>query len=168
MKRKALFFMVVACAVIALPLVLWGQAKNLSVNQAVTAQIRAFDKEFFKGFDVYTAGTDENPTALLFDMRDNYNIASWLWGDPLTEAEIMYAIPRLDNQYRDRKYDIPFAPRALNIVNSKGEILGYIYTGITHVLMDRKKDGRVIVFLPTLLPYESQGSSHASTAPHPK
>jgi len=35
----------------------WGQEKNLGVNKAVTAKIRAFDQGFFKGFDVYSAKT---------------------------------------------------------------------------------------------------------------
>jgi hypothetical protein len=127
---------------------LWGQEKNLAVNKEVTAKIRALDKEFFKGFDVYSAGTDENPTALLFDIKDNYRLPTQFWENPLTEEKIVYAIHRLDDQYTNRRYDIPFEPRALNIVNVKGEVLGYIYTGLAFVLMDRKKDGRVIVFLP--------------------
>jgi hypothetical protein len=127
---------------------LWGQEKNLAVNKEVTAKIRALDRELFKGFDVYSAGTDENPTALLFDIKDNYRLPTRLWGNPLTEEKIVYAIHRLDDQYNNRRYDIPFEPRALTIVNVKGEVLGYIYTGLASVLMDHKKDGRVIIFLP--------------------
>jgi hypothetical protein len=138
-------FLVVA--VVALSPV-WGQVKNLSVNKAVTAQIRAFDQGFFKGFDVYSAGTQENPTALLFDSKDNYTLVSQLWGRPLTEEQIIYAIQRLDDQYINRQYNIPFEPWALTIVNVKGEILGYVYTGMTDVLMDRKKDGQITVYLP--------------------
>ena len=125
----------------------WGQVENLSINKEVTAKIRALDKEFFKGFDVYTAGTQENPSALVFDIKDNYTIVDRLWGEPLNEQKIIYAIHRLDDQYSNRQYDIPFPPQALNIVNVKGELLGYVYTGATKVLMDRKKDGRVIVYL---------------------
>ena len=122
--------------------------ENLAVNKAVTAKIRAFDREFFKGFDVYSAGTLENPTALLFDRKDTYTLVSQLWGRPLKAEEIMYAIQRLDDQYVNRQYNIPFAPRALNIVNTKGEVLGYVYTGLTYVQMYRKKDGQVFVYFP--------------------
>ena len=125
----------------------WGQMGNLSINKEVTAKIRALDQEFFKGFDVYTAGTHENPSALVFDIKDNYTIVDRLWGKPLSEQKIIYAIHRLDDQYTNRQYDIPFPPQALNIVNVKGELLGYVYTGATKVLMDRKKDGRVTVYL---------------------
>ncbi len=147
-------------AVLALSSV-WGQDKNLWVDNAVTAKIRAFERGFFKGFDVYSAGTQENPSALLFDIKDNYNLTTWLWEKPLTEEEIIYAIHRLDDQYVNRTYNIPFEPRALNIVNSKGEILGYVYTGMTHVLMDRKEDGRVIVHLPTPTQFEGGGGQEA-------
>ena len=122
--------------------------KNLSLNQEVTAKIKALDKEFFKDLDVYTAGTDENPSALLFDIKDNYTIADRLWGSFLKEEEeIIYAIHRLDDQFINGQYDIPLTPQALNIVNVKGEVLGYVYTGVTTVLMDRKMDGRVNMYL---------------------
>ena len=149
----SVFFVFLAGAVIVLTPA-WGQQKQLGINKEVTAKIRSLDRTFFDGFDVYSAGTTENPTALLFDMKDDYHLAAYPWEKPLTGVAIMYTIPRLDDQYRSRRYDIPFEPRALNIVNAKDEILGYIYTGIMHVLMDRKKDGRVIVFLPTLMPLE--------------
>ena len=149
----SVFFVFLAGAVIVLTPA-WGQQKQLGINKEVTAKIRSLDRTFFDGFDVYSAGTTENPTALLFDMKDDYHLATRLWENPLTEEAIIYAIPRLDDQYRSRKYAILFEPRALNIVNAKGEILGYIYTGMMHVLMDRKKDGRVIVFHPTLKPCE--------------
>ena len=113
----------------------------------VTAKIKALNKEFFKGFEVYTAGTKENPSALLFDINDNYTIADRLWESPINEQQIIYAVHRLDDQYINREYDIPLPPQAYNIVNVKGEVLGYIYTGVTKILMDRKKDGRVIVYL---------------------
>ena len=141
----------------------WGQEKNLAANKAVTAQIRAFDRAFFKGFDVYSAGTDENPTALLFDIKDNYQIADRLWEKPFTEEEIVYAIHRLDDQYVNRHYDIPFEPRALTIVNVKGEALGYVYTGMIYVLMDRKKDGRITVYLPT--PQQNDRGGEGQGAP---
>jgi hypothetical protein len=147
----------------------WGQAKNLSVNQEVTAQIRAFDPAFFKGFDVYFAGASkEIPTALLFDIKDDYHLPSPLWGKPLSDEEVIYAIHRLDDQYISREWDIPFAPRALNIVNCKGETLGYIYTGVSHVTMDCKKDGRVTVFRPTPQYFNWGGyGQNVSPAPSP-
>lgn len=127
----------------------WGQDKNLSVNQEVTAKILALDQAFFQGFDVYLAGqSKEAPTALLFDIKDDYHLPSPLWGKPLRDGEVVYAIHRLEDQYLSREWDIPFEPRALNIVNSKGETLGYIYTGVRDVTTDRKKDGRVTVFRP--------------------
>lgn len=144
---------------------LWGQAKNLSVNSAVTAKIKAFDGEFFKDFDVYSAGTEKNPSTLLFDIKDDYQLPSRYWEKPLSEEEIVYAIYRLDEQYISRQWDIPFEPRALNIVNRKGEILGYCYTGMTHVLMDRKKDGWVTVFLSIPKSYEGGGSVNYGVPP---
>jgi hypothetical protein len=129
----------------------WGQEKNLGINQEVTATTRTFDRGFFQGFDVYSAGVEEAPSALLFDIKDDYQIQNRFWGKPLSEEEIIYAIHRLDDQYIDRTWDIPFEPRALNIVNSKGEVLGYVYTGLTGVKMDRKKDGKVTVFPPTIV-----------------
>ncbi len=144
----AVFFSV--CVVIALNSS-WGQEKNLDVNKEVTAKIRAFDREFFKGFDVYSAGVKEAPTALLFDTKDDYQLPAQFWGSPLTEEQIIYAIQRLDDQYIDIK-NIPFPPRALNIVNLKGKVLGYVYTGLNSVLMDRKKDGSVTVYPPRQLP----------------
>lgn len=125
-----------------------GKENNLFVNPEVTTKIRAFDREFFKNFDVYSAGVREAPTALLFDLKDDYHLPSRLWESPFSEEEIIYAIERLDDQYMDRSYGLPFEPRALNIVSYKEEIVGYVYTSLNFVLMDRKKDGRVTVFLP--------------------
>jgi hypothetical protein len=122
--------------------------ETLAENAAVTARIRAFDQEFFQGFDVYSAGTLENPTALLFDRKDTYTLGSQLWGRPLKPEQIIYAIQRLDDQYVNRQYNIPYQPRALNIVNTKGEVLGYVYTGLTYIEMTRKKDGQVFVYFP--------------------
>jgi hypothetical protein len=151
MKRQGVIFFVVflVSVVIALNLA-WGQEKNLYVNKEVTAKIRAFDREFFKGFDVYSAGEKEAPTALLFDIKDDYQLPDRFWRPPLSEEQIIYAIQRLDDQYNDNKR-IPFPPRALNIVNLKGKVLGYVYTGINSVLMDRKKDGSVTVYAPRQL-----------------
>ena len=161
MKRllSSVFVVALAGAVLALSPV-WALDKNLSVDPEVTANIRAFDGAFFKGFDVYSAGTEENPSALLFDIKDDYQLPSRYWGKPLSEEEIVYAIHRLDDQYISRQWDIPFVPRALTIVNHTGEVLGYCYTGMTHILMDRKKDGRVTVFLPAPRHYQGGGSEN--------
>ena len=151
MKKLVLsvFIMALAGAVLVLSPV-WGlQEENLSVNAEVSAKVQALDQTFFQDFDVYFAGAStEIPTALLFDIKDDYHLPSPLWEQPLRDAEVTYAIHRLDDQYISREWDIPFAPRALNIVNSEGETLGYIYTGVSHVIVDRKKDGQVTVFRP--------------------
>jgi hypothetical protein len=152
MKRQgAIFFMFFLCFVAIALNSAWGQEKNLDVNKEVTAKIKALDREFFKGFDVYSAGVLASPTALLFDSKDDYHLPSPLWGKPLSEAEIIYAIHSLDEQHRDNP-TIPFAPRALNIVNLKGKVVGYVYTGLGAVLMDRKRDGGVIVYPPNQEP----------------
>jgi hypothetical protein len=129
-----------------------SQEKNLDSNKEVTAKIRAFDREFFIKFNVYSAGTLTAPTALLFDVSgDEYNLSSSSWGKPLSVAEIIYAITSIDEQQRDNS-SIPFPPRALNVVNLKGRVLGYVYTGLNSVLMDRKKDGSIIVYPPSQEP----------------
>ena len=173
-KRRAMkklilsvFIMTFAGVVIALGPV-WGlQNKNLSVNAEVSAKVQALDQTFFQDFDVYFAGAStEIPTALLFDIKDDYPLPSPLWEQPLRDAEVTYAIHRLDDQYLSREWDIPFAPRALNIVNDKGDILGYIYTGVSHVTMDRKKDGQVTVFRPRPQ-YFNWGGYGQSVSPAP-
>jgi hypothetical protein len=121
--------------------------QHLMEDQAVTAKIRSFDKEFFKDFDVYRSEEMEAPTALLFDRKDQYSIPARFWGKPLSEEEIIYAIKRLDDQYNEGRFVIPRLPTAFNIVNTKGEVLGYVYTGVDDpILMDRKDDGRVAVY----------------------
>jgi len=152
MKRQGaiLFVVFLVSVVIALNLA-WGQEKNLYVNKEVTAKIKALDPAFFRGFDVYSAGEKEEPTALLFDIKDDYYIATRFWGNPLSEEQIVYAIRQLDYQSNDNK-NIPFPPRALNIVNLKGKVLGYVYTGLNSVLMDRKKDGSISVYPPRQQP----------------
>ncbi|MCJ7546138.1 MAG: hypothetical protein MUP30_04860, partial [Deltaproteobacteria bacterium] len=92
MKRQgAIFFAVLlVCVFMALNLV-WGEEKNLDVNKEVTAKIRAFDREFFKGFDVYSAGEKEEPTALLFDIKDDNYLPTRFWGPPLSAEQIIYA-----------------------------------------------------------------------------
>jgi hypothetical protein len=150
----AVFIMVLAVSMSSVGPVM-GLEKNLSVNPGMTAKIRAVDQAFFQGFDVYFAGAStEVPSVLLFDIKDEYQIQDRFWGTPLSEEEIIYAINRLDDQYMSGLWDMPFEPRALNVVNNKGETLGYIYTGVSHVTMDRKKDGRVIVYLPEAQHYD--------------
>jgi hypothetical protein len=164
MKKLAVLLVVVftVCIVVGLGTA-WCKEKNLFVNKEVTAKIRAFDREFFKNFDVYPAGLKEAPTALLFDIKGGCSLPCSVskealtkekiaerksWGPPLSEAEIIDAIKQLDYQYKDPVWYIPSEPRALNIVNVKGEVVGYVYTGVNEVLMDRKKDGSVIVYPP--------------------
>jgi hypothetical protein len=140
----------------------WGQV-NLATNEKVTAKIKDLDVAFFKGFDVYPAGVKEAPTALLFDIKGGCKLPcrvsktalskekvaqGKIWGAPLSQAEIIYAIKALDAQYTENK--LTFPPRALNIVNVKGEVLGYVYTSLDTVLMDRKKDGTVLVYPPSI------------------
>ena len=152
MKKQGAIFFVVFLVSVAIALNLaWGLEKNLYVNKEVTAKIRAFDHEFFKGFDVYSAGELDQATALLFDIKDDNHLPSPLWGRPLSEGEIMYAIPSLDDWYNDNT-SIAFAPRALNIVNLKGQVVGYVYTFLNSVRMDRKKDGSVTVYPPRQVP----------------
>jgi hypothetical protein len=140
--------------------------KNLSEDHEVTTEIRVFDKQFLKNFDVYAAGEKEAPLALLLDSKkDKYHIPSRFWGTPLTEQEIIYNITSLDKQYYDRTSNIPRLPRALRVVNSKGQILGYVHTGIyDNILMDIKKDGQVTVYPPST---ESQGSAAGSVGGGP-
>ena len=164
-KQGAIFFVVFFVSVIIALNLAWGQEKNLYVNKEVTAKIRAFDREFFKGFDVYPAGVKEAPTALLFDIKGGCKLPCKIskkaltketmatakaWGPPLSGEEIVSAIQRLDDQYKDPLWNITFEPRALNVVNVKGEVVGYVYTGINSVLMDRKKDGSVTVYPPAI------------------
>jgi hypothetical protein len=148
MKQRSIFFVMLFASVLFALTAVWGQEKNQGVNKEVTAKIRAFDKGFFKNYDVYSAGVKEAPTALLFDKKDNYPLPSRFWGKPLTEAELVDAIRQLDVQYKDQRWNVPHQARALNVVSAKGAVVGYVYTGINSVLMDRKDDGRVTVYLP--------------------
>jgi len=141
------FVMVFAGAVLFMSPV-WGMEKNLSLNPEMTARIQAFDPEdFTKDFDVYAAEDLEAPTALLFDMKDDYHLPSTFWGEPLSQEQIVFAIHRLHDQFLDYRDQLPFAPRALNVVNRNGKVLGYIYVGGTDdkIVMDRKKDGMMLV-----------------------
>jgi hypothetical protein len=158
MRRWLFFSFMFLFAVAAINPAL-GQDQNIVENKGVTAQIRAFDRAFFKGFDVYAAGTDQNPTALLFDRKDEYSLPDRFWGTPLTEDEIVRAIRNLDTQHLDHNWDIPMWPRALAIVNAQGKPLGYAYTGLAYVMMDRKKDGQVTVFRPIAREYGGENSN---------
>ncbi|MCJ7663993.1 MAG: hypothetical protein MUO24_07095, partial [Desulfobacterales bacterium] len=66
MRQRTIFLVMVFAGILFALTAVGGQEKNLGVNKQVTAKIRAFDQGFFKGFDVYSAGTQENPTALVF------------------------------------------------------------------------------------------------------
>jgi len=150
-KQGAIFFVVFLVSVVMALNLAWGQEKNLYVNKEVTAKIQVLDPAFFQGFNVYSAGGKEAPTALLFDIKDDYQLPAPYWGSPLSEEEIIYAIHSLDDQYNDNK-NLAFPPRALNVVNLKGKVLGYVYTSLNSVLMDRKKDGSVTVYPPRQVP----------------
>jgi hypothetical protein len=154
MKRLGVIFFVVffLSVVIALNFAC-GQEKNLWPNKEVTAKIRAYDQDFLSSCDVYLVWVKDAPMALLFDIKDdNYHIASRFWGQPLRQEEIIRAIYNINDQYDDTLiWYIPFQPQALNIVNLKGQVVGYVYTGLGAVLMDRKKDGGVIVYPPDQL-----------------
>lgn len=152
MKKLGALLLVVfsVCVVIALNSG-WAQEKNLWVNKEVTAKIKALDPDFLKGFDVYSASVKEAPTALLFDIKgDEYHLPTRFWEGPLSQEEVVAAIHNLYDQYNNTLWNIPFEPRALNIVNLKGQVVGYVYTGVKSVLMDRKKDGSVTVYPPIL------------------
>lgn len=152
MKRVGLLLLIIfsVCVVIG-PSSAWCQEKNLWINKEVTAKIKALDPEFLKGFDVYSASVKEAPTALLFDIKgDKYHLPTRFWEGPLSQEEVVAAIRNLYDQYDNPVWDIPFEPRALNIVNLKGEVVGYVYTGVRTVRMDRKKDGSVTVYPPIL------------------
>lgn len=163
-KQRVIFFVIFLVSVVVALSLAWGQVSNLSVNNEVTAKIKAFDKAFLKTVVVYPAGTREVPTALFFDVKGGCArpckvsrkeltkeeaAEAKVWGKPLSEAETIYEIKALDAQVIDQS-KMPFPPRALNIVDSKGQIVGYVYTGLPTVTVDRQKDGTVIVYPPTL------------------
>lgn len=152
-KLGVIFFLVFLVSVVIALNSGWGKEKNLWENKEVTAKIKAYDQEFFSSCDVYMVWVNDAPMALLFDIRDDdYHIAGRFWGEPLRAEEIIRAIYNINDQYHNTLlWYIPFQPRALNIVNLKGEVVGYVYTGLDAVLMDRKKDGSVIVYPPDQL-----------------
>ena len=126
----------------------WAQEKNLWENKEVTAKIRAYDQEFISSCDVYMVWVKDAPMALLFDLKDDdYHIAGKFWGQPLRYEETIRAIYNIYDQWDNTLiWYIPFRPRALSIVNLKGKVVGYVYTGLDTVLMDRRKDGSVTVY----------------------
>ncbi len=167
MRKQGVIFFVVFLVSVALALTLaWGAGyKNLELNKAATAKIKALDKKFFKGFVVYSAGTKESPTALFFDIKGGCARPCAIsktaltkeeagekkvWGPPMTEAEIIYAIKALDQVYSENKQGFP--PRALNVADQKGQLGGYVYTSAETVNMERDKDGTVVVYPPSTEP----------------
>ncbi len=163
-KQRVIFFVIFLVSVVVALSLAWAQV-NLATNKEVTAKIKDLDVAFFKGFDVYPAGVKEAPTALLFDIKGGCKLPcrvsktalskekvaqGKIWGPPLSKDEIIYAIKALDAQYTENK--LPSPPRALNVVNVKGDVLGYVYTSLDTVNMDRKKDGSVIVYPPSTEP----------------
>jgi hypothetical protein len=141
-------------------MVVYPPFQNLVRDQQITAKIEAFDETFFKYFDVYAAGTQEQPHALLFDRKDQYHLPAPAWEKPLSGVqEIVYALRRLRQLSRDpeQSWKIPLRPRALNVVNVKGDVLGYVYTGLETIEMDREPDGRVTVHMPVLQKIQGGG-----------
>jgi len=128
--------------------------ENLSVDRDATARIRSGDPVYFDAFDTYSAGVREFPTALLLDRKDRHHLPSKYWGPPLSQEEIHYAIDRLEEQYRDLSWNLNLKPRALRVVNRRGETLGFVYTSLLSVAMKTRDDGGVEVFLPDARPVE--------------
>lgn len=128
-------------------------AFDFKVDQGVTERLRARELGFIEGFDVYLAGTKEEPVVLLFDRRgDPYEIASPLWGEPLKGEEVLYVLRRLEEKSRDNPTLYPL-PQAFQVVNKKGETVGYIFGLLRHLPLERRADGTVKVFLPDLFPW---------------
>ena len=153
MNGKMVVFLIVALAVslVALKAPL-GMERNLGIHDAVSSKIQALDRTFIKDFDVYVANNPENPTALLFDRKDNYALPDRFWSGPLSEDEIIAAIEGAEAQYTSGDWDFSFPPRALSVVNRNGENVGYVYTSLKHVQMKRTDDGQVTVYRPTYVP----------------
>jgi hypothetical protein len=149
-KLGAIFFVVFFVSFVFTLGLARSQEKNLWANTAVTTKIRAYDQEFISSCDVYMVWVKDAPMALLFDIKDDdYHIAGRFWGQPLRQEEVIRAINNINDQYNNTLiWYIPFRPQALNVVNLKGKVLGYVYTGLDSVLMDRKKDGSVTVYPP--------------------
>ncbi len=168
MRKQGVVFFVVFLVSVAIALTLaWGAVyKNMELDKAATAKIRAFDMKFIRGFVVYPAGTKESPTALFFDLKGgcakpcaisktainkDEAFEKKVWGPPLSKQEdIIYAIKALDTVYSENKQGFP--PRALTVADTKGQLGGYVYTSAETVNMERDKDGTVLVFPPSIEP----------------
>jgi len=159
MKNLTTLLIAAALAVAACSLPAVDQ-RNLSISRDATQKIGNGDTVFLGNYTIYSAGTKENPTALLFDFkRDDYDIAIRLWGEPLGEKEVEYTIHRLHEQYKDPEWRfLRFEPRALTVINRKGEKVGYIYTSLDSVPMKRYQDGTVKVYRPMPLPHDGNGN----------
>lgn len=146
-------------ALVALVVMGAGPFRNLSVDEEATKRIQTCDRQFLEAFEVYSAGVREAPLALLLDREgDDYHLPSYLWEEPLDEEEIPYALKRIEEQHLDPAWCLPLPPCALRIVNKKGELLGYIYTSLREIFMQREDGGGVKVFLPEHSPCERDDS----------
>ncbi|HEX15823.1 MAG: hypothetical protein DRG33_00280 [Deltaproteobacteria bacterium] len=140
---------------------------NLSIDQEATKKIASGDPSFLGGFEIYRAGVKEAPLALLLDRKgDGHNIASYLWGASLGRDEILYALRRLEEQYMEPSWCLPLPPAALRVVNRKGEVLGYVYTSLRQIFMERKGE-EVKVFLPDHSPCDGDGWEEIPSPPRP-
>lgn len=127
--------------------------ENLQGDPQVTQRITQGDFVFLSSFEIYHAGTKEFPVALLLDFRgDLYRIASSLWEDPIGVEEAIHAIRKMQERYQECPSCFFRPPQALAIINTKGEKVGYIYTGLRDIFMERRRDGKVKVFLPSEVP----------------
>ena len=168
MRKQGVIFFVVFLVSVALALTLaWGATyKNMELDKAATAKIRAFDMKFISKFVVYPAGTKESPTALFFDIKGgcakpcaidskarnkNEAFEKNVWGPYFTKKEdIIYAIKAMDQVYSENKQGFP--PRALTVADEKGQLGGYVYTSAESVNMNRDKDGILMVYPPSIEP----------------
>jgi hypothetical protein len=165
MRKQSVIFFVVFLVSVAIALTLaWGAGyKNLETDKAATAKIKALDMKFIKGYVVYPGGTKESPTALFFDLKGGCARPCAIsktamtkeeagekkvWGPPLKQDEIIYAIKALEQVYTDNK--LAFPPRALIVADTKGQLGGYVYTSAETVQMERDKDGTVVVYPPSI------------------
>ncbi len=168
MRKQGVIFFVVFLVSLALALTFaWGTVyKNMELDKAATAKIRAFDMKFIGKYVVYPAGTKESPTALFFDIKGgcakpcaisakahakDEAFEKNVWGPYFTKKEdIIYAIKAMDQVYSENKQGFP--PRALTVADTKGQLGGYVYTSAETVHMERDKDGTVLVFPPSIEP----------------
>lgn len=152
MTMRAMTMLVVLGGIMAgLSSTLYAQEMNLHVSRDATVKIQTLDREFLRDFDVYVADSISYPTAILFDRRDTYTIADRYWGTPLTVDRIEEAILGAQFQYESGNWDFVRSPQAINIVNTHGALLGYVYTSLAGVLMRRSPDGAVRVYKPNYI-----------------